>query len=86
VSLFSEVACMGLLQMIGLFSRHNNFSGRGMGIEIAVTCSSAHDVVIRALEVLAVRTVSSRCSAALPFRRSISAVTAATFVSFLSCR
>jgi hypothetical protein len=53
--------------MIGLFSKRNNFIGRGMDIEFAVTCSSAHDVICT-LEVLAVRTVSSRCKAAFPVR------------------
>jgi len=87
IAFFCEVACVGLPQMIGLFARRNNFIGRGMDIEFAVTCSSGHDVVICALEALAVHTVSSRCSAAFPVRWSISAMTAAaTFVSFLSCR
>ena len=80
-----EVACVGLSQMIGLFSRCNNFTRRGMDIQFAVTCSSAHDVICT-LEALAVLTVSSRCSAAFPVRWSISAVTAATFVSYRSCR
>jgi len=53
--------------MNGLFSRRNNFIGKGMDIEFAVTCSSAH-YVICTLEVLAVRTVSSRYSAAFPVR------------------
>jgi hypothetical protein len=49
------------------FSRPNNFVGRGVDIEFAVTRSSAHDVMCT-LDVHAVRTVSSRCSAAFPVR------------------